>query len=296
MLKKSISILGSIIFVLFLTACNEKAAPVSTNSSENVKAEETTSSESELTAKEVYEKMVEASSEVKSLGLKMDIAQDISTELDEVVMTTETKTDSKMIQEPLSLYQQIEVNYNNPALGEQKAKIDQYLTDEGFFMYDIEGDRWGKYNADYAEVAKQLNMQQGTNQLDTLKQLNSFVDDFTFEQDTNQFILTLTGNDKKMSELVKESMTTTIPQIEEAFKSMNIQGVEYEIFIDKKTFLPSAMNVDMNINISENGNTLILEQSIESNYYDYNKIDKIILPKEALDSPHEINITDPTSL
>jgi hypothetical protein len=295
-LKKSVSILGSIIFILFLTACNEKAAPVSENGNKVAKAEDTKNGESELTAKEVYEKMVEASSEVKSLGLKMDMEQEISTESEGVVMTTETKSDSKMIQEPLSLYQKIEVNYNNPAVGEQKAKFDQYLTDEGFFMYDIEGDNWGKYNADYSEVAKQLNLQQGTNQLDSLKQLDKFIDDFTFEQDADQYILTLTGNDEKMNELVKDSFTTNIPQVDEAMKSMNIQGVEYEILIDKKTFLPSVMNVDMNMDITAEGNTLLINQSIDSSYYDYNKIDEIVLPKEALDNPNEININDPSSM
>ncbi len=77
---------------------------------------------------------------------------------------------------------------------------------------------------------------------------------------------------------------------------MTLQQVEYEIFIDKKTFLPSVMNVDMNIGISENGNSLVLEQSIDSSYYDYNKIDKIVLPKEALDNPNEINLNNTTSM
>lgn len=296
MLKKSVSYLGSIFFILFLTACNEEASPVSKNGNEVAKAEETKNGESELTAKEVYKKMVEASSEVKSLGLKLDIDQEISTEADGIILTTETRTDSKMIQEPLSLYQQIEIYYKNPATGEQEGKIDQYLTDEGFFMHDIEGDQWGRYNADYTEVAKGLNLQPGTNQLDSLKDLESFADDFTFEQEADQYVLTLAGNDEKLNEYVKGSLPANIPELETALKSMTLQEVEYEIFIDKNTFLPSVMNVDMNIGISENGNSLVLEQSIESSYYDYNKIDKIVLPKEALDNPNEINLNDTTSM
>lgn len=296
MLKKSVSFLGSIFFILFLTACNEEASPVSENGNEVAKAEETKNGESELTAKEVYKKMVEASSEVKSLGLKLDIEQEISTEADGIILTTETRTDSKMIQEPLSLYQQIEIYYKNPATGEQEGKIDQYLTDEGFFMHDIEGDQWGRYNADYTEVAKGLNLQPETNQLDSLKDLESFADDFTFQQDADQYVLTLAGNDEKLNEYVKGSLPANIPELETALKSMTLQEVEYEIFIDKNTFLPSVMNVDMNIGISENGNSLVLEQSIESSYYDYNKIDKIVLPKEALDNPNEINLNDTTSM
>ncbi|WP_148629598.1 DUF6612 family protein [Bacillus sp. E214] len=295
-MKKSVSYLGSIFFILFLTACNEEASPVSKNGNEVAKAEETKNGESELTAKEVYKKMVEASSEVKSLGLKLDIDQEISTEADGIILTTETRTDSKMIQEPLSLYQQIEIYYKNPATGEQEGKIDQYLTDEGFFMHDIEGDQWGRYNADYTEVAKGLNLQPGTNQLDSLKDLESFADDFTFEQEADQYVLTLAGNDEKLNEYVKGSLPANIPELETALKSMTLQEVEYEIFIDKNTFLPSVMNVDMNIGISENGNSLVLEQSIESSYYDYNKIDKIVLPKEALDNPNEINLNDTTSM
>lgn len=295
MLKKSVSILGSILFILFLTACNEKAAPVSENANEVAKAEETKNGDSELTAKEVYKKMVEASSEVKSLGVKLDIKQDISTEADGVMITTETKSDSKIIQEPLSLYQQLELKWNNEAVGDQHTKVEQYLTDEGFFMYDATADIWGKYNADYREVLKQLNLQQGTNQLDSLKELDSFADDFTFKMEADQYILTLSGNNSELNEYVKKSLPTNLPEIEQAMKSMTINNVKYEIIVDKKTFLPSVMNVDMNIDIMTNGNTILLEQSIHSSYYDYNEIDEIVLPKEALDNPEEINI-EPSSL
>lgn len=295
MLKRSVSILGSILFILFLTACNEKAAPVTEDVNESVKAEETKNGEAELTAKEVYKKMVEASSEVKSLGVKLDIKQEMTSQADGSAITTETKTDSKVIQEPLSLYQQIEVNYNNPAIGEQKGKIEQYLIDEGFYMYDAERKVWGKYNANYEEVAKQLNLQKGTNQLDSLKDLESFAEDFSFEKEANQYILTLSGNDDNMNEFVKKSFPTNWPELEQAMKSMSIHGVEYEIIIDKTTFLPSVMNVDMNIDIVTNGNTIRLEQSIDSSYYDYNEIDDIVLPKEALDNPEEVNL-DPSSM
>jgi hypothetical protein len=295
MLKKSISILGSILFILFLTACNEKAAPVTENANKVAKAEETKNGESELTAKEVYKNMVEASSEVKSLGVKLDIKQDISTEAEGVIVTTDSKSDSKIIQEPLSLYQQLELKWNNEAVGDQHTKVEQYLTDEGFFMYDTMADIWGKYNADYTEVLKQLNLQQGTNQLDSLKELDSFADDFTFKEEADQYILTLSGNDGKLNEYVKKSLPTNLPEIEQAMKSMTINNVKYEIIVDKKTFLPTVMNVDMNIDIITNGNTILLEQSIDSSYYDYNEIDQIILPKEALDNPEEINI-EPSSL
>ena len=296
MLKKFISILGSIFFILFSTSCNEKATTVAENEKEVAQAEETKNAESELTAKEVYQKMVEASSKVKSLGVKLDVKQDLTSQADGSAIKTETKSDSKIIQEPLSLYQVVEVQYNDPAIGEQTGKIEQYLTDEGFFMYDTVRDVWGKYNTDYAEVEKQLNLQQGTNQLDSLKNLESFVDHFAFENEGSKYRLTLSGNDNKMNELVKKSLPSTWPELEQAMKSMTIHDVEYEIMIDKKTFLPSVMNVNMNIDIITNGNTILLEQNINSNYYDYNKIDEIVLPKEALDQSTEINIQDPSSI
>ena len=294
-MKKSV-FLGSIFFLLCLTACNENAEPLAEHQKEVVQAEETTSDKPELNAKEVYKKMVDASSKVKSLGVKLDVKQDLTSQADGSAIKTETKSDSKIIQEPFSLYQQVELQYNDPANGEQTGKAEHYLTDEGFFIYDTERDVWGKYNADFSEVEKQLNLQQGTNQLDSLKNLEFFADQFTFEKEADQYILTLLGNDDKLNELVKKSFPSTWPELEQAMKSMTIHDVEYKIMIDKKTFLPSVMNVNMNIEIIADGNTLLLKQSIDSIYYDYNKIEDIILPNEALENPTEINIEDPSRL
>ena len=286
-MKKLVSVLGSILLILFLAACNEKADPVSGD--KEAKADETKKVEKELTAEEVYEKMVEASEEVKSFAMNMKIKQDMTSPDEDGNVAIEMNTDTEIIQEPFSLFQSIEMDMDGAGLEAQKQKMDQYLTEEGFFMYDSANDVWGKSTQEYSEVATQFNAQQ-TNQFDTLKDLDTFVDDFTFKQDTSQYILGLSGNDDKMNEFVQKSMPANMQDLTQGIENMEVSNVDYEILIDKETFLPTVMNVSMDINMQTGGATVLLKQTVESSYDKYNEIKEIVVPEKAKDNPQEFDL------
>ncbi|PQD94795.1 hypothetical protein CYL18_12580 [Pradoshia eiseniae] len=270
----------SILSLVLLVACSETAEPVSEQ--ENKQANKN-SDKSELTIKEVYEKMMDASEDIDSFVMDMEMEQEII-EGDNEPVPTQSTIHSKVVQEPIGLEQKV-----NMTIDGQTIETEQYFTEEGFYMYDPGQDMWMKYSEGHEDLMAQLQADSGLNQTQTLSELQSFIEDFTFEQNNEEFILTLDADDEKFNSLVQQELSSGAVEMNEV-KDLEINGIEYEIFVDKKTYLPSQMNIIMNINMTSEGQKVTLKQEIDTTYSDYNSLDAISVPKEALENAVELEM------
>ena len=270
----------SILSMVLLVACSETAEPVSEH--ENKQANKN-SDKSELTIKEVYEKMMDASEDIDSFVMDMEMEQEIIEGENEPVPTQST-IHSKVVQEPIGLEQKV-----NMTIDGQTIETEQYFTEEGFYMYDPGQDIWMKYSEGHEDLMAQLQADSGLNQTQTLSELQSFIEDFTFEQTNEEFILTLDADDEKFNSLVQQELSSGAVEMNEV-KDLEINGIEYEIFVDKKTYLPSQMNIIMNLNMTSEGQKVTLKQDIDTTYSNYNSLDAISVPKEALENAVELEM------
>ena len=270
----------SILSMVLLVACSETAEPVSEQ--ENKQANKN-SDNSELTIKEVYEKMMDASEDIDSFVMDMEMEQEII-EGDNEPIPTQSTIHSKVVQEPIGLEQKV-----NMTIDGQTIETEQYFTEEGFYMYDPGQDMWMKYSEGHEDLMAQLQADSGLNQTQTLSELQSFIEDFTFEQTNEEFILTLDADDEKFNSLVQQELSSGAVEINEV-KDLEINGIEYEIFVDKKTYLPSQMNIIMNLNMTSEGQKVTLKQDIDTTYSNYNSLDAISVPKEALENAVELEM------
>ena len=270
----------SILSMVLLVACSETAEPVSEQ--ENKQANKN-SDKSELTIKEVYEKMMDASEDIDSFVMDMEMEQEII-EGDNEPIPTQSTIHSKVVQEPIGLEQKV-----NMTIDGQTIETEQYFTEEGFYMYDPGQDMWMKYSEGHEDLMAQLQADSGLNQTQTLSELQSFIEDFTFEQNNEEFILTLDADDEKFNSLVQQELSSGAVEMNEV-KDLEINGIEYEIFVDKKTYLPSQMNIIMNLNMTSEGQKVTLKQDIDTTYSNYNSLDAISVPKEALENAVELEM------
>ena len=270
----------SILSLVLLVACSETAEPVSEQ--ENKQANKN-SDKSELTIKEVYEKMMDASEDIDSFVMDMEMEQEII-EGDNEPVPTQSTIHSKVVQEPIGLEQKV-----NMTIDGQTIETEQYFTEEGFYMYDPGQDMWMKYSEGHEDLMAQLQADSGLNQTQTLSELQSFIEDFTFEQNNEEFILTLDADDEKFNSLVQQELSSGAVEMNEV-KDLEINGIEYEIFVDKKTYLPSQMNIIMNLNMTSEGQKVTLKQDIDTTYSNYNSLDAISVPKEALENAVELEM------
>lgn len=293
-MKKTLAIITSLLMILMLAACSDTAKPVNETASGNDngtnKDETNTEEKSELTLEEVLSKSTEASEELKSFSVKMDISQQMSSDSEAESMNFDSVINMDVTTEPTAFYQKMTMSMEG---GEDSYDIESYFTEEGMFLYDGAGDHWMKFPKEMSDDLLQMSSQQ-TNPGEELKKLQQFVDDFTFEQDAKSYILRLKANGEKFNDFVKETAAETLPPElaanGEMLENMKINGVEYEIVIDKETFYPSVLNMIMEMEMAAEGQTIAMKQNMNGQYSNYNKVETITVPQEVIDTAVEMEM------
>ena len=75
---------------------------------------------------------------------------------------------------------------------------------------------------------------------------------------------------------------------QKALENMNINELEYEIYVDKESFNMTAMNMVMSMTMEEQGETLNIDIDSNTAYENINGIEKIEVPQEVIDSAVEL--------
>lgn len=274
--------LGSAVLV---AACGDSAT-VTDNASEK----------SELTLEQVYEKTLERQQELKSAKANMKVDQSLQMEKDGQTfeMTSSSNLNMDMVIDPKQLY--IE---GTTAMSDSETKKEQttpskiYMTQkDGYYIYDPTDDSWFKLpQEEFDSLMNEAGIQNDPSE--QLRQLEEFVEDFTFEQNDKKYILTLNAEGEKFTEFILEQAKTTLggEQAEVVLGSMenlNIKDAQYVLEIDKKTFDMKNMKLDMVMSIERDGGTITIDQNATIDYSEFNTIDEIKIPQEIIDSVQEI--------
>ncbi|WP_413362721.1 DUF6612 family protein [Lysinibacillus sp. 3P01SB] len=272
--------LGSAVLV---AACGDSAT-VTDNASEK----------SELTLEQVYEKTIERQQELKSAKATMKVDQTIGVDSEEGAfeMTSTSDFNMDMIIDPIQLYLEGTTAMKDSESGEEmEAPMKMYMTQsDGFYIYEETAGSWLKLpQGEYDELMNQAGIQNDPSE--QLRQLEQFVKDFTFEQNDDEYILTLDTDGEKFKEFALEQAKASMGGEEQLLGSMdglNIEDAQYVFIIDKETFDMSNMKMDMVMTMEEETGKMTINQSATVNYSDFNKIDAITIPQEVIDNAQVI--------
>lgn len=278
--------MGMIVFSL--AACSEPAEPkTDAETGEKVEVEK----ESKMTAQEVYDKAMLVSKDQKSMHAKMDIEQKIEIPSQDLNIDSTTKMDMDMVVEPLAMYQKMKMD-----MGEQGSmETETYATDEGFYMYEPQNKQWLKMPSDMSgDMMAQ--MSGGADPALDMSIFKDVADEFKFEQTNDEYILTLKASGEKFSELFKKIASENLPAEmdfgeagADVLENMDVKSLNYEIFIDKKTFYTNAFNMDMDMTLSVEGEEMHVIQKMKAIVSKINEIDEIKIPQDVLDNAVDIN-------
>lgn len=268
---------------LGLAACgNEAQKPADTKPG----TDET--KKSELTLEEVFNKAQEASENTNSMHADMDMKQKISAPGLEEEVETAIEIQMDMVQDPLAMHQVMKMDV--PDMGAMETEV--YMNEQGVFMKNPEGSEWMKLPVDnFDEIMESMNA--NADATVDYEVLGEFVEDFTFEQDDQQYILKLKASGEQFKKLIEEQIESaglTEGLGEEgldALDDMVIHELEYELFIDKETFDTTAFNIVMDIELTAEGETLRMKQDIKAEVSQINDISEIVIPQEVIDNAVE---------
>lgn len=286
MVKHTLSVVMGFLLVILLAACSQTAEPTGKGdpSSTNEANEK-----SSLTVDQLFDRSTKASQNIKSFTVNMDMKQNMSGVPEVGEMAIDSTIDMKYVASPLQMHQKISMN-----MGEEAGNMDteMYVTDAGMFMYDPTQGGWMKFPSEMSDQLMNLSNQQG-NPADELKKLQSFVDDFSYEEDDKSYILKLSASGEKLNQFIQEKIQSLSPELAEGGmlnQQLKINNVKYEIVLDKETYLPNQLNIVMDLDINSEGESIHLNQEINGVYKGYNEFETITVPQEVLDTAVEMDM------
>ncbi|MCM3790441.1 hypothetical protein M3221_18870 [Domibacillus indicus] len=289
-MKKWAQLTAAGFLTMGLAACGQTAEPTPETTKEQT---------SDMTLGEVFDKSMEVSNETKSLSAKVDMTQQLEQPSQDLKMKTDSVMDMNITTDPLAIYQKGTTNMNMGGTEEgQKMDMEMYMTEQGFFMKDSASGQWMKMPSEMYDQITQMTEQQ-SDPSQQLKQLEAFKDDFTFEQTEDAYILKLSASGDKFNKLIQDQMKQFVPQLEgeedqaaidEMMKGMNIEKVDYTINVDKETFQTTAVDMIMDMTMEMEGESMKVNQVMNADYSNYNKVKAITVPEDIVKNAQEIQM------
>lgn len=252
--------------------------------------------ESKLTVEEVFNKAVERQSDIKSLKASTEMTQvmEVNDGTETVKINSSTNMSMDIVIDPMQFFIDGTMAMTDDDSGESlDMPLKMYMTaEDGFYMFDMESDGWLKLPSEmYESLLGQAGMQ--ADATEQLKMLQKYVTDFTFEQSDKDFILTLKADGDQFTQLIKDQMATSIPDMAEElsaeFDKMSFDDTMYKLIIDKETFDTKEIVMDMVLSMDVEGSSIKLDQKSTTKYNEINTISAIEIPKDVLDNAQEIN-------
>jgi hypothetical protein len=236
-------------------------------------------SSAELKAADVYQKSVEATQKLDSMAMNMTVKQQIEQGANK--MNSDIGMDMNIILHPAMKFS---ATMNITLLKTPTIKTEIVYTPEGLAMKDPATGKWEKLPSDQVDKALSgINMDQ-MNPVKQLETLKPYIDQLalTSTSDTYQIEVKLAGD--KMNNFIMDQMKQNgNPQVLEQMKQsdLKINSMHYIYTVDRKTYLPKAIDLDMDMQMTIKNQTMHMIQSMKGQYTNLNAVKDITLPAEA---------------
>lgn len=267
--------------VFLLAACGDSATPT-----------DGTTAKSDLTLEQVFNNAMARQESLQSVKANMAMEQEMAMTIDgeEGQMTSSSNIEMSMTAKPLALF--VDGTIIMTMGGDEETfnmPISMYLTEaDGLYMNDMMSGGWVKLPSDmYEELLGQMGA--NADAQEQLKQLESFLEDFKFEQTDGEYILTLNANGEKFNEMIFEQVSGSLGQQlgEEdysAFDGIKIKDAKYVITVDKETFDITKIVMDFIMTIDIEGVLADVNTSSTITYSNFDAVDTITIPQDVLNT------------
>lgn len=281
-MKKWTALLSVVTLSLGLAACNETATSV---------PEKEVTETSKLTLQEVYDKSMKASEELKSVKGTIDMKQTMTIPSEEMTLDITSLMDMEYIIEPMQMHQKGTTTMMDVGDGgeSQATEMETYITEDAMYVYEGTTAQWIKFPQEM--VDQMMGAANQTDPATQLQPLQEYLEKVKFEQDDENYILTLKGSGEEFTSLVKGQVDEALQSLtadENVNLDFTIHTVDYLVHIDKKTFQTNKMDVVIDMDMSMEGETVNMKIDAKTDFSKFNEIDEIIVPQEVIDSATEI--------
>jgi len=275
-MKKWTALLSVATLSLGLAACNETATPV-----EEKEVTET----SKLTLQEVYDKSMKASEELKSVKGSIDMKQTMN--IEEMTFDIKSVMDMEYIIEPMQMHQKGTTTMMGVGDGgeSQETEMETYIMEDAMYVYEGTTAQWMKFPQEM--VDQMMSTTKQTDPATQLEPLQEYLEKVEFEQDDENYILTLEGSGEEFTSLVQDQVDEALQSLtteENVNLDFTIHSVDYLVHIDKESFQTNKLDMVIDMDMSMDGEMINLNMDAKTNFSQFNEIDEIVVPKEVIES------------
>lgn len=229
---------------------------------------------------EILSQATSASENLNSFSIDMDMDQKMTSEAQSEPLDVSAVIHMDMFVDPLTMHQTMIMELHGESL-----ETESYMTQEdGFYMYDPTQEKWMKLPTEMLDQMMTISKEQ-MDPVEQLKLLIDYSDEFTVSELNNVYELTLSASGDKFNDLIQKLIETSLPQMqgENMMEQINIHSLTYEFLIDKETYYPSKINMEleMDIEIPDTGDLVKVYQQIHANYSNFNNVNPITIPEDV---------------
>ncbi|MEK4386056.1 DUF6612 family protein [Solibacillus sp. FSL W7-1464] len=275
-MKKRYLFAMSTLSIALVAGCGDTAEPV-----------EGTDSEANLTLQQVYENALQRQQNLKSVHAEttMDQVTSFVMEGQSMEITSNSNLAMDIQQNPTAMYSKGTVEMN---MGDEKMEmpIEMYMTEEdGFYMLNGESNEWLKMpDEQYEQLLAQTGAQADASE--QLQQLEQFIEDFSFEQDVKNYLLTLNIEGDEFKQFILSQMGASLGESMEVngeiLENMSFEDSQYKIVVAKDTFDIKEMDMDLKIITNVEGQETTIENDANIVYSKFDEVKEINIPNEVI--------------
>lgn len=226
---------------------------------------------------EILKQSIVAMDELSSYSMSLESKQTMTIEDETITMLI--KLDSDMIIDPLAFYQKLEMDTDIPMVGSYVTEM--YLVRDRFYVFEPMMNDWMELPMDLTGEFEVLSeMQLSPEQQLTI--LHNFVDDIDMTERGNDYVLKLFGEGKDFMELATVFGSVGMGEFTEmlhGFAQLDLNYLEFEVFINKKTLMQTALNMKIDMTMNIDGEVLHTIQTLNSTVSGFNEVEEIFLPQ-----------------
>lgn len=239
--------------------------------------------------KDLIAKIYQVQGKLNSYSTKVKLNQSMDFMGEKI--NSDMALDMDMVLNPLGMYQSMTMTLDE--LGETMT-TKSYMTADGYYMYDSMTDQWMKFDDEMTSELQDLS----NLQVDPSAQVElmaRYYDNVKVIDKGSTYELHMSLSGKGYQEMLKEVLSLTDLGLEEdifAELDMSINKMNIVSVVDKQTLYPLSGSMDSDITMVMEGEKMSMKQKAVYTYSNINKLDKIVVPKEVIDSAKPFEVSE----
>ena len=244
------------------------------NNNNNNNSNNNQKKENVISAEELYNKVLEASKNVKSSKVK--VQSKVTSDIFGKGATSNSEIEATISSEPLI----VKLDGKTTIVGQKSSEYGMYFTKEEMYFLSSLDKKW--YKVKEGNFKKIFGQQKNVGNLDAIPEfIKALGDNLTIVEEGSNYVVTYSGKNETAKQALTKSILSTQPTLAKSFENMTVENYEVKYVIDKKTFYPVESETKIKATVKKEQGSVSFDSETKFTYSDINKVESLKIPDEV---------------